>query len=56
MSSPYPTSLNDYGNGIVPTGDGINVASTDVRTIVEVTQAAYDLLTPDPETLYVIVG
>ena len=32
------------------------VASDDVRTIVELTQAAYDALTPDADTLYVIVG
>ena len=32
------------------------VISADVTDIVQVTQAAYDALTPDPNTLYVIVG
>jgi len=32
------------------------VASDDVSDIVVLTQAAYDLLTPDATTLYIIVG
>lgn len=32
------------------------VTSSDVTEIVVVTQAAYDLLTPDASTLYVIVN
>jgi len=32
------------------------VLSTDVDSIVRLTQAAYDLLTPDANTLYAIIG
>ena len=32
------------------------VASGDIRDLVQLTQAEYDLLTPDADTLYVIVG
>jgi len=32
------------------------IASVDVTTIVKLTQAAYDLLTPDANTMYIIVG
>lgn len=33
---------------------GTYVASGEVRNIVTLTQAEYDALTPDPNTLYVI--
>ena len=42
-----------------PTSSGLTsryVASTEIRQIVQLTQAEYDLLTPDPSTLYVVVG
>ena len=35
---------------------GNYVESTDVTDIVELTQDAYDGLTPDPDTLYIVVG
>lgn len=50
-----PAFLNGVENRLV----GLNkaVTSTDVATIVQLTQAAYDALaTKDPATLYVIVG
>lgn len=30
--------------------------SAQIRRIVQLTQAAYDALTPDPATLYLVVG
>jgi hypothetical protein len=42
---------------ISSSGSGTYVASATIRTIVQITQAAYDALgTKDPNTLYVIVG
>ncbi len=44
----YPPASGVAGGG--------NVSSSDVTTIVKLTQAAYDALTPDPATLYIISG
>jgi|GEM_PF-5287176 len=51
-------AIRDLGNAIEDTlavelADVVR--STDTSTIVKLTQAAYDALTPDPATLYVIV-
>lgn len=37
-------------------GDNLAVRSEDYTDIVQMTQAAYNGITPDPNTLYVIVG
>ena len=48
------TGLQSALDGKQATGD--YVESTDVTDIVVLTQAAYDALTPDADTLYVVVG
>lgn len=46
----------DLATALEPTLDDTFVESVEVRSMVKLTQAAYDLLTPDASTLYVIVG
>lgn len=48
----FASDLNDNFENL----DNGKVASTDVNTVVVLTQSAYDGLTPDAQTLYVIVG
>ena len=45
------SGLNDVVRGTMNTGNGVLV-----RAIVNCTQAQYNALTPDANTLYVIVG
>jgi len=48
------------GKGLISNGEKMVeaavVVSEDIGTIVKLTQAAYDLLTPDANTMYIIVG
>jgi hypothetical protein len=48
----FAQDLNDNFQNL----DTSKVASSEVDDVVVLTQAAYDLLSPDPSTLYVIVG
>jgi len=43
-------------DGTLSSGGEPVVTSDDISTIVKLTQAEYDALTPDANTLYVIVG
>ena len=43
-------------DGTLSSGGAPVVTSDDISTIVKLTQAEYDALTPDANTLYVIVG
>ena len=50
----HPQYLRVDSGAYQPPGN--YVESTDVTDIVELTQSAYDALTPDADTLYIIVG
>jgi hypothetical protein len=53
----FAEDLNDNFNdldGRVASLDDSAVQSTNVDNVVVLTQAAYDLLSPDPRTLYLI--
>ena len=60
MSQHVAVELAAQGKGLISNGEkmveGAVVVSDDIRTIVKLTQAAYDLLTPDANTMYIIVG
>ena len=48
----FASDLNDNFENL----DNSKVASTDVNSVVVLTQSAYDGLAPNAQTLYVIVG
>jgi hypothetical protein len=48
----FASDLNDNFEDL----DNAKVASSDVESIVVLTQDAYDALTPNATTLYVVVG
>jgi len=48
----FASDLNDNFEDL----DNAKVASSDVESIVVLTQDAYDALTPNAATLYVVVG
>lgn len=51
-----PLSAKEWGEAVSDAVD-VSVSSTDVTSIVQLTQAEYDALSPaDPDTLYVVVG
>jgi hypothetical protein len=54
-SSGAPVDLTE-GSFTDPTVGGGMVVSDGIRQLVQLTQAAYDLLTPDPSVMYVVVG
>jgi len=54
-ASHTPQKAKDWGEGISDDVD-LSVLSEDVRSVVRLTQSAYDALDPaDPDTLYVVV-
>ncbi len=57
------TLYNSAGSPVVVSGENITVSNADgitgatkIGNMVEITQAGYEAITPDANTLYVIVG